>query len=219
MKKLKTEIKPKLRAEIAKIKTLLIQGDEARFKAGHLVAKIVADGAEKTYGKGCVATLATELRRDPRLLYRWAKVTKTWKLAEAKSWLVKGLSFSHLVEIVKDKKITTTKRANKLLQRAVDHNLSVRDLRAIIAPDGDAKVVKRFSPIKTVDAWRVVLPKIAKSNRGKAALRELRDEIDLVLKNGKTSPKSASKRTNGAREDKHQSPGSTVPDSSAARTP
>lgn len=159
-----------------------------RYKIGELVRQVRDD--EHKYGRRSVEALAMLLRFDKSTLHDYATVAETWSardfnaLLKRRNGLGLGLRFSHLVVLTR---VANSRKRDALAARALEQNLTVRQLEQIVrvggAADGDMATTK--PTVKTpADAIRQV------AARWEAAVDELeRDTRELVqLASSQRSP-------------------------------
>lgn len=208
------EMRPELRSAIENIRKLLNGGDLKKYEAGRVVARIVAEGARKTYGEGAVKKAADALDIAESRLYAWAQIAKVLKLNDVMKWLRQvgsggfRLRFSHLELAAGHNR--TKQEVEGLLEDALTNALSTRALaekldaktgaggttRTRTGPAGaleaSAKAIERWR--KTVQHLRQTLSppdfgRILSAHR--ALLRSWLDELDRNLPAPGESPGSA----------------------------
>ncbi len=128
----------------ARIETLreLLRGvslDSAgRYRIGSVVAELKAEPMR--YGHGAVQLAAAALAQDEASLYRHARVAERWSLEEFDALLALRMrdgsqpTWSHLVVLAS---IEPNARRQRLIERMLEENLSVRRLEEVVRESGD----------------------------------------------------------------------------------
>lgn len=146
-KKSAASMNPNLAKKTQELRTLLRDRTSNDATLTYRVAATVAEikGDETKYGKGSVKLLARELGYTAANLYACAKVAEVWDHSafelHLKRVTAKGLplTFSHFLEIAS---VPHAEERDALLQKAIDNDLSVREVARAARPPRAAKVPK-----------------------------------------------------------------------------
>lgn len=109
-----------------------------RYRVGTVVAELKAE--PERYGHGAVQLAATTLAQDEASLYRHARVAERWNSSEFEALLARRMrdgsqpTWSHLVVLAS---IEPKARRQRLIERMLDENLSVRRLEEVVRESAD----------------------------------------------------------------------------------